>query len=409
MKRWLTAPAGLAAVGLVVLLAGGASAQGPGYPIPGQQESIPGIPGAGGQANPLGGVMLPTSPAPVRGGPRRTQIPDEWREQHEDPGLNRDILVTPAAGPYLIYVTSYTGPKGPSMARELVSELRGDPYRLPAFVFNYGEKERREELERVRKEVERRREALRQQGLSGDVPIRVPHMKIDVEVGVLVGGYRDHESARRDLERIKKLPTPDPRKVKLPGVVVGELSNRGTGTAKSAVMPVNPFVRAIVVRNPGLAGQKGLAADQRELETLHRKDLAILERLNSGAPYNLLKSRKPWTLAVKQFQLPTVIEQKTATGGFWGKLGLGGKSNERADTAAHNANALAELLRQGGWEAYVLHTRFNSVVTVGGYDRQDDPRIAHDQQGLAALNERLGRFDPGLRMFPQAIPMPVPR
>ena len=46
-----------------------------------------------------------------------------------------------------------------------------------------------------------------------------------------------------------------------------------------------------------------------------------------------------------------------------------------SDAAAHSAHNLAEVLRKMNIDAYVLHTRFASIVTVGAFDRADEPAL----------------------------------
>jgi hypothetical protein len=400
MKRLLMASAGLAVVGLaLVVCVTDGRGQGQGYPFPGM---------SGGPSGPLNQPFLPTSPPLGEGRQPRTQIPEEWRMPHDDPGMNRDILVTDKQGAWMIFITNYTGPKAPSMAREMVAELRGNPdYKLPAFVFNYGEEEQRKELERVRQEIERRRENLRRQGLSADVPIRVPHMRIEVEVGVLVGGYKDFDAARRDLERIRKLKPLDPRRVKLPTWVVGEMPRTngssqsgstpfGTPTPKLESVAANIFLRAMVVRNPSVLQDS--PGNQNQL------DIAVLERLNADESFSLLKCGKSYTLAVKHFVMPATVEQK-GMGSFWQKIGLGG--TKAPDIAKYNAHKLAELLRKGNWDAYVLHTRTVSYVTVGGFDTPNDPRLTTAQEELAKMSQRAGGIDP-IQLYPVPKPMIVP-
>ncbi len=391
MKRIVIAGVGLTVLALAASLARPGRAQGPPYP---------GMPGAGGGP---GGLQnfLPTSPPLVdRRGPgagQRSRIPEEWREPQEDPDINRDLLVNPASGEWMLFIYSYEDAKGPSLARALTLELRQN-YRLNAYVWNYGDDERKAELERVRKEVERRKQVLREQGVTGDIPIRVPHMKIRVQCAVLVGGYASMEAARQDAERIRKLKPPDPDRFKLPRMVIGGIAEGNQRLVPTEGAAVNPFLKAHPVHNPTLA--KGQPAER---DTL---DLAALQRLNADESYSLLNCRKPWTLAVKQFLMPTVVESK-ATPGFFQKMGLSGSGGK--DSAKTNAHELARLLHEVGWDAYVLHTRFASVVTVGGYDSKDDRRLLEAQQELAKLNPRMARI-PNLNMqlFPVARPMEVP-
>jgi hypothetical protein len=389
MKRNVLAGAGLAVVGLALVLACRGWAQAPPYA---------GLPGVGGSPAGQAPAYLPTSP-PLTGQPAKiSRIPEEWRKPQEDPDINRDLFVTPEAGPWLLYVYSYDDVDGPSLARALALELRGPNYKLNAYVYNYGDKERKEEQERVRLEMERRKEALLRAGASGYVSIRVPHMRLRVQCAVLVGGYKDKNVALRELERIKKLRPLDPARFKLPDMFVIEVEQSRAKKGERAA--VNPFLRAFPVQNPSV----DFAKVPRDVQ-----DLAMLRKLNAGESYSLLNCPKTWTLAVKQFQVPTVVQTAGDSSGFLHKMGLGG-SGEKKDAAKVSAHNLAKLLHEGGWDAYVLHTRFYSMVTVGGYDSDQDPRIPPHQEALAKLNPRLAAVAPvDLQLLPRAIPIPVPR
>jgi hypothetical protein len=303
-------------------------------------------------------------------------------------------------------VTSYTGPDAPQMARQMVLELRNH-YKLPAFVFNRGAEERRKEQERVRAVVEKQREFLKQNNLPLDQPIRVRTMRIEEQCAVLLGGYASDEAARKALDGIRKLTPPDPRRVKLNiGFFLKEDPKQPNKVQDSVGGYLNPFKQAFVVRNPTIRSERPQEWDQLDIESL--------KRLNAGESFSLLKCKKPLTLAVKQFQTPTVVQPKSAKGGFLETLGLGKKSGERVDAAAHSAHNLAELLRKANLEAYVLHTKYASVVTVGGFDSLEDPNLK-STQNIIATRLKLDPVgaDPALRqslqLFPQPIPMKVPR
>ncbi len=402
MKRTVMVSAGLAAVGLAaVVLTGDGRAQG----IPGVGGRTPyGVPGLG--SAPGSGPKqpwLPTSP-PLPGlgaGARKSaQVPDEWRAPQEDPNVNQDILVTPADGAWLILIHSYDEPDAPSLGRALVAELRGPTYKLPAYVWNYGDEERKQELERIRKDVERQKELIRQArlaaGVDGEVApvkLRVPRMLTRVQVAVLIGGYRDLDAARRDLDRIKELPPLDGKRFHFPEMFI---INKGKGEK----VAVNPFLKAFPVRNP-MAEKQAVARDTVGIE--------MLRKLNAAESLSLLRCSRPFTLAVKQFQVPTLIQDRAASSGGVLRPQPSVRPGGQRDVAAESAHNLAELLRQGGWEAYVLHTPYFSVVTAGSYDAQDDPRIAHHQDALAKLNAKMSRIEGVPHLFPRAILMPVPR
>src|SRR5205085_49091 len=110
----------------------------------------------------------------------------------------RDIQIVPEAGPWLILVTTYSGEDAPLKAREFVRIAR-DHYKLNTYIFNYGAEEKRKEYERAEAERERQREAMRKEGLTPDLPIRIRVAKIEEQTGVLVGGYKTREDALTDL------------------------------------------------------------------------------------------------------------------------------------------------------------------------------------------------------------------
>jgi hypothetical protein len=304
--------------------------------------------------------------------------------------LLREYLVGPAQGPWMVCIYSYMGAEAPRMALDLVRELRTS-YKLPAFVFNYGADARRKENERVALLIQQQREYLRQNNLSPSTPLRVKRMRIEEQVAVLVGGYKDADAARRALEGIKRLKQPDPNKVKMD---VAVMSNPHTQTVEQAV--INPFAHSFVVHNPSVPVERQVAA----------KDAPdpLWKQLNADEPFSLYKCPRPVTLAIKQFQGAAVVQQKSATSTFLSKLGFGGKDGELLNAAALNAHNLAEALRKVGLEAYVLHTRYNSIVTVGAYDSPEDPRLKQMQRQLAAA-----RQSEQLQLFAQPMPMQVPR
>jgi hypothetical protein len=313
----------------------------------------------------------------------------EYAQEGADP--NQELYVTPAQGPWMIFVTRYAGPEGPTLARQFLTELRAN-YKVPAYLFAYGAEEKRKEDERVRQLIKQQRDYLNQMGLSADTPIRVPRVRIQEEYAVLVGGYKDMDAARRDLEKIKKMPPPNPGRVRLDLMVLPN----PTGNAPTRMYD-NPFMQSFVVHNPTIPVERPADKDKPD---------AFLKQLNVNESFSLLKCPKPVTLVVKQYQGATVVQSKaTSSSGFLQSLGLGGKSGELLNAAALNAHNLAEVLRKLNFDAYVLHTRYSSIVTVGGYDGPEDPRLKRTQQQLASLAPRLGQ----LQLFTQPMPMEVPR
>jgi hypothetical protein len=319
----------------------------------------------------------------------------------DGPDPNQDILVTPGLGPWMISITSYTGPDAPFMARQLVIELRdaARPYRLPAYVDNYGAKERQKEYDRVKGLIDEQRKFFQDNNQPMDQPVRVRYTRIDEQCGVLVGGYANENQARRELDRIRKLPQLDPNRVQLHASMTGTFDpgnpNRVDETGRSYI---NPFQQAFLVRNPTIEVQRPSEWDQLDVRTL--------KKLNSEEQYSLFKCPRPITLAITQFQTPTIVQPKSAAGAFLENLGFGKKSEQQqVDGAALSAHNLAEVLTKNcGLKAYVLHTQYSSVVTVDEFDSENDPRLA-EMQRLLATRLRLG----DIPLFSPPMPMQVPR
>src|SRR5207245_696814 len=83
-------------------------------------------------------------------------------------------------------------------------------------------------------------------------------------------GYKAPDAARRELDRIKRLPPPDPKRVK----AQHEMYIMGSGRPTGEWLPVNPLTRAFVVPNPAVPQER--PADWDKL------DLAVLQRLNEN-------------------------------------------------------------------------------------------------------------------------------
>ncbi len=291
-------------------------------------------------------------------------------QQEEKPDINQDIQVTKEHGPWMVMVHAYTGPEASLMARQMVMELR-EAYKLSAHTFNFGAEEKRKEIERVKGIIEKQKEYLARNGMPLDQPVRIRTMHIEEQVGVLVGGYPNEDAARRVVDQLHKVKPPDPNKVMLDKKIfyMEEKKEKGSGsqTTKAVEAYVNPFLGAFVVHNPRTKQER--PADWDKL------DMGLLQRLNRDESFSLLHCKKQYTLAVKDFKTPTMVQARSAGGSFLEALGMGGKSGQRIDAAAESAHNFAELLRKAKLEAYVLHTKYTSFVTVGGYDSTDDPAM----------------------------------
>jgi hypothetical protein len=303
--------------------------------------------------------------------------------------------IGPEAGPWCICAAHYSGPEAAELARQVALELR-NKHRLPAYIMNHGDQER------ARFEAEQKAFYDR----NPHLPRRSRTIRVQEQCAVLIGGFKDFDAASAYLSTVRKLPMPE---LKLDGgKPVYDTINfyePDPQSKRTVVRPyaLNPFSSAMVVRNPTLPLPR---APQRKFDP-------IWKTLNADEEYSLLKCPRPWTLLVKEYTGASVIQsQQAKPSSFLGLLGFGdGKSADRLGATAMQAHELARVLRDRrlGFEAYVLHTRTGSVVTVGGFDGPDDPALLRMQQRLAALKfGKQGGGDP-IGLLSQPLPAEVPR
>jgi hypothetical protein len=413
MKKLFLATAGLAAVaGLTVLVpAGVGRAQQPGgkeaITIPVTQPTQPAAPGAYLPTSPgLDRMPQPSSPATPSDSASPKSLREYLSQSVDDLSKNDDIAVKGEVGQYMVCVYWYSGPGASEMARNLVRVLRGD-YKLPAYVFSKGAEERKAELQRAAEYVERERKRLIEAGLPPDTKIRVPLTRYEIQVAVLVGGYKDMDAARRAAEHFKSLPgmnEPEKLGIQLHSEMIVGFDEKGNPSGRKQAY-VQPLAHGMPVRNPSLPSEHASQAPTAE-------DMKLLRTLNADEPYSLLKCPKHYSLAVRQFSLGMEFQSKKASSTFMDKIGLGGLGSlgSKDDAAAVSAHNLAELLskaRVKGYklETYVLHTKYCSYVLVGAFDKADDPQLLWLQQELPQLNSQL---DPSIQLVARPVITVVP-
>jgi len=299
-----------------------------------------------------------------------------------DPG--KEYALTAESGTWFICVASYTGPKAKDLAHEMIMLIR-TRYRLPAYVLNRGDEERRKQKEEL--------ERLHAQYPDAKVPIH--YTRIQEQCAVLVGGYKDIDSAHSALASVKKLPPPtDERLVEHLTRVRAAPTQENPEQGAIEIAPVNPFAKSFVARNPFVP---------RENQDRRNKD-PLLKELNADESYSLLKCKKPWTLLVAAYQGPSYIVQESNKGSILDKF-FSSRHQDVLAATGKNAQNLAKVLRQLGFEAYVLHTRGGSIVSVGGFEAENDPAM---QQVRAALADHIRVSQPGI-FLAQPLAMEVPR
>lgn len=302
---------------------------------------------------------------------------------------SKEYRIVPEAGPWMICVHSYTGSNARALAHELVLLIRRRD-NLNAYLFDRSEQQRQEQEQFLN--------SLDPQGSP-----RRRRVNIEDQCAVLVGGYPDMETARRALDGIKKMPPPENEKLMDRFTVLAPAEEGGRqGELKGTFL--NPFLTSFVTRNPTLP---------HEAKQVDKANDPFLKRLNADEDYSLLKCKQPFTLAVKEYPGTSVIQAGSSaqSGSFLSMLGLGSKSGDVLSASAMTAHNLAEVLRKMKFDAYVLHTRHSSVVTIGGFDGEDDKRLQETYQRLQLLvqnNIKANKTDT-LQLMPQPILMRVPR
>lgn len=311
------------------------------------------------------------------------------QSSHED--INAAYAVTPEAGPWMICVASYLGESSSELAYQLCTYLRQKHY--PAYVYNRGNAERK----KLQDELDQQQRTT--PGLARRFKLAHPE---EDQFAVLLGGCRDMEAASVQLKKVRKWDLPDIKlKSGKPAFDTYDVYEPGPGKKfELKRYPVNPFHSAMVVPNPTTPPQRKQVA---KVDPLWKK-------LNADEPRSLYKCPKPWTLAVQEFRGAHAIQSASTSSGFLEKLGFGDHPGQRLDNAARMAQQVCDMFKKLGFKSYVLHTRYNSVVTVGEFDRRDDPAMQRTQEQLGRMSFRNGKTGgTAFNLFARALPMEVPR
>jgi hypothetical protein len=319
--------------------------------------------------------------------------------------------VTPQVGPWMIFAAHYHGQPAEYLAEQVVRQLRlglGGK-KFPAYTYNFADRNRWQEQHDFHR---------RMQG-TDDPTYKPRFTRVEEEVAVLIGGFRTAEDANRYLEKyIRKLPPPEEKfpdgsdaSLRMTASYEG-INDKTKQEMKKEVARtnVNPFQRAFVVRNPSIQlEQQG--------QKLYQPD-PFWKRLNADEPYSLLNCKRNYTLVIKNYEGPMNVESLSSRpkdeGGFLSMLGLGRKDKDAKVLAltALQAHELARVLRQLHFEAYVLHMRNGSLVTVGSWDKltDDEVRRMREKIGQIQLPRDPSRpDDTTFELMNPPLPMPVPR
>ncbi len=311
--------------------------------------------------------------------------------------------VKPEHGAWMICVKSYTDTPDEKNAKLFAEALAQDireRYKVPAYLFERGGVERQKMLETHAQELARRRaqraeeeaqfnavtaQAKAEAAAKGMVfmeskpSIRAPRVDIQEQYAVLVGGWPDMATARREMEKIKHWQAPADKKLMDAQFIVRDSEG---GDRQGEIAYVNPFLNGMVVPNP---------VAPRQIDAEGEEDTKFVIKMNADEEYSVLKIKKNWTIAVKQIAPPHHMKGREKDS-FLTRL-----FNPKPDAmtaAGEQARSMAKSLRSlkptqqcpvGPFEAYVLHTRYGSLVCVGQFDGPEDPNLLKTQHELGML------------------------
>ena len=329
---------------------------------------------------------------------------------------NKEYRVFPGVGTWMVLVTTYSGPDAEALARQMTYKIRAE-HNYPAYVFIYVDEEskrKQDELKRANEYAQRLvNDAAQDPGAMPVRGMRPKKIHLEEHWGVLIGGWNDIETAtaaQKAIRTIMNVPELHAPSGTIPYETIMVVLRDKQGKPimegndfKYECQRINPFSTAMVTRNPTLPSQRAAKlADP------------ALKKFNENEEYSLLKCPKPYTLMVKEYCGAAEIGN-TADGretGFWSKLGIGGhKEGEALNAAGARAHVLASYLRDMKFEAYVLHGRTSSAVTIGGFDSASDPGMERVSKQLAQIRQTLlerMKSDP-LQLFATPLPVEVPR
>jgi len=306
-------------------------------------------------------------------------------------------------GGWMIMVKSYAGPDSRKKAEALAEDIR-KTHGVKSLVFERNAEERKAEAARVeavqKREHEKAEPFQRVQELakreaeaegrgfiptSATVKVPRPYHETPEQWVVMVGGFKTMDDARANLPTVKKWPSPKDTglmDVGLIGTEAGDTRTGNKGEFQSSANFLNPYPSSMVVPNP--------AAAKLNLEEKAKLDPFVV-KLNEGVDNSLLAVKKPWTLAVKSYTMPT--QRASADGDKKSVFDLKPKGStgiDRIKAIEVESEALARALRDPKmkphpFEAFVLHHTHGSIVTVGQFDNPDDPDLLKVQQELLAL------------------------
>jgi hypothetical protein len=257
-------------------------------------------------------------------------------------------------GPWMIMACSFTGEGAEQQAQDLASELRSR-YKFEAYAYKV-----RIDLHDVQgRGVDR---------FGSPVKMRCRVGTEIQEIAVLVGNYQtvDDPEAQSTLQKIryaqpKCLEVGEEKKTNQSLAGLRLAQQQLQATIHPDKRKKGPMDHAFVTTNPLLP---------KEYFVPNGVDPLVLG-INKEVPHSLLDCPGSYTVQVAHFRGAVIVNQKWIRDILEKDTPV---SNALAQ-AAQRAHALTEALRLKGYEAYEFHDRYASIVTVGSFDSESDPKI----------------------------------
>jgi len=289
--------------------------------------------------------------------------------KHVEADPSNSYPISENNGPWMIMATTFSGEGAEDQARQLVYELR-KKYGLHAYTY--------EKTFDFSKGMQGR-------GMdSYGSPQRMKYRRggeIE-EIAVLIGDFESAATpeAQKALKKVK-YATPDTLDVNknkkttqsLAGLRLMQQKIHKAAKGEDEWEKKGPMGHAFISTNPILPPEyfvpKGI-------------DKLTLD-MNKGAQYSLLDCPEKYTVKVATFTGQVVLDQKKIE-----QVEAGANFKSRLAVAAEKAHTMAVALREKGYEAYVFHDRYSSIVTVGAFSSVGTPRA----DGKIEINPNIHRI-----------------
>lgn len=321
----------------------------------------------------------------------------------------------PEHGEYLVLVKTFQGSvagdetgQAKALAEGLVEWIRTE-CKLYAFVHEGGWAKRQEREKEKQAVVKSAREYYQKQGYTEDAintEIRklVKMARIPDEYSVLVapgkGTLKNFDEALEFARYLRKLAVEGKKTPPADFTEVGAIGST-VDAAKTRGAMQNPLEHGMPGHNPTIP--------KKDYTMQAPKADPFMMSLNASKPYSLIhKTTKKFTLVVQvygtkfgQLQKPGDVTPASVK-----------SDGEMLERAAQQAELVAKALRQQDkpFDAYTLHTRYESFVCIGEYDSKDDPTLLKNAKALAGLELRDDKSKQTIdRFMDKPLPAMIPR